>query len=372
MPLAGQNLSNKAIDQMKKSKFITQSSKYDWKIAEDYWDIVIDNGSVKRKNTFFTLRDFKYFCDRGFGLKELKLKGYSKHLLQFFSNFLKNKITLSKEVLEKEYLSGKSIQEIGLNHNITRDDMTFLRQIYQIDRKGPKYIHRKKTETFLTKRQKEILYGSMMGDAKKNSSSSAGFGHGTNQKEYLLWKYNEFENIASKNSLKSKHYISIIGSKLVDNRFYTKANSDIEIINEQFYFSGKKEITKKILENLTPLSIAVWYMDDGSTGFSFKSRQKFGYNIKPEYTFCTDSFSDESCLNIQKWFLEKWDISTKLRQRNKNKIKIGNRIVVNNYSVYRFVELINPYILSMFKYKINYDHYIEYREIKNKKQGKLL
>lgn len=228
-----------------------------------------------------------------------------------------------------------------------------LRQLYGLSRKGPKFIHRKLTEVPLTDRQKEIFYGSLLGDAKAMSSSAAGFVHGDKQKVYLFWKYMEFESVASKKSLKGYPFKDKrSGFEGISWRFYTHANTDIEEILKKFYTPVGKEVSLDILNHLTPLSIAVWYMDDGKTDWMRRFRKK-GINATPDFIFCTDSFSFESCENIENWFFDKWGI--KIRVRSRGLRKSGGykyRIIIEHESNDDFIKLIRPHILPMFEYKV--------------------
>ena len=143
-----------------------------------------------------------------------------------------------------------SLEDISEKYKISREDTTYLRQLYEIKNKGAKFINRKKTEFPLTQRQKDILYGSMMGDAKRQNSvsnASVGFNQGERQKDYLLWKFDEFRNVASENSLKGSSYID----KKSENEsfrwsFYTYANTDVEICLAKFYDRGGKQVSNEI------------------------------------------------------------------------------------------------------------------------------
>lgn len=359
MPRKGQILSPAAIEQMKKSKIQKMLSKYHWEVAEEFKDVVIDNGSRNRSKKFITISEFKDFLENGETLKSIKKQGISKHLIQFFSNLLQGKIQISKKKFIEEYNSGLSLDEIGERHNITRDDMMFLRQLYGQKPKGAKFIHRKNTEVPLTQRQIEILYGSMMGDAAKTSPSSAKFKQGIEQKDYLLWKYKEFESVASKNSLQQiSGYDKRYDKYHMSWRFYTHANTDVERILEEFYKTGTKQITKELLENLTPLSIAVWYMDDGETDFHFKKIKDTEHKVSSTFMFCTDSFSRESCEDIQIWFGQNYGINTRLVQRELSD-GMGYRVAIENESREEFLNIITPYILPMFSYKIDYKIYLD-------------
>lgn len=347
MPQLGEKLSKDSIDRMKQSKLASLTSKYNWVLAEPYLDVEVKNGSVRRIAQYITLREFKDNILSGLSAKDMIISGVSAKVLQFFSNFCQGKIKLTKEQFEDSYHRGISLDDISKEFSVTREDLTCLRQLYDIRRKGATYINRKKTEEQLTQRQKELIYGSLMGDAKRNDKrygSSVGFVHSDKQEDYLRWKYKELENLCNKTSLKKYSAIDKrSGNNIVSWRFYTKANTEIENIISQFY-KEDKQITREILDNLSAFSVAVWFMDDGTTNF-FDSRLKSGMRCTPEVKLCTDSFSRESCDLIIKWFKEKWDIDSHYRENR-------GRVIIKSTSVYDFFDLIRPYIIDSMRYKI--------------------
>lgn len=366
MPLKGQTLSPEAIEQMKESKKKRLWSKYKWELIEPYLDVEIDIGSRNRDKNFITLREFKQLIEEGNNIKEIS-QITSKHLAAFYSKFTQGAINLSKDDFIKEYESGLSLVEIAEKHKISKDSITFLRQLYEQKNKGAKFIHRKQTETPLTQKQKEVLYGSMMGDAKKGSMSSVSFKHGGSQKDYLLWKYQIFENVASEHSLRCENYIDKRSEyKGSTWRFYTHANTDIEECMMEFYQSGKKQITRSILDKLTPLSIAVWFQDDGVTDFGHRAKIRTGGNHTPVCKFCTESFSKESCEIIQTWLEESYGINAELLEIQLSN-GVGYRVKICYKDIDKFINLIKPYILPMFQYKIDYQSYIQRRKNRQEK-----
>lgn len=366
MPVKGKKLSAEAVEKMKQSKLSRLLSKYNWIIAEPYLDVEIKNGAARRTTQYITMREFKDNSLSGLSIKDMIDSGISKNVLQFFSNFCQGKINFTKEQFEESYKQGMSLDEISKAFSVTREDLTCLRQLYDIKRRGATYINRKKTEEKLTQRQKDILYGSMMGDAKRNHTrwnSTACFKHSDKQKDYLMWKFEEFKSVSKKESLrlvlskdKREEYKGHRGSW----SFYTKANSDIEECMDKFYKEDGKQIDRDILDNLSELSLAVWYMDDGTTDWQRRKRIK-GLNPKPEIKFCTDSFSKQSCDNIVKWFKDEWNINSHLRERGvRTDGGMAYRVVINSDCAYSFLDLISPHIIPSMSYKVNYEAYLEY------------
>jgi hypothetical protein len=364
MPAKGQILSVEAIEKMKQSKLSRLLSKYNWVLAEPYLDVEIKNGCGKRVNEYIVFRKFKEHILSGLSINDMVSMGISRKVLQFFSNFCQGKIGLTKEQFEYNYHQGLSLEEICYEYSVTREDLTYLRQLYGIKRKGATFINRKNTEISLTQRQKDILYGSMMGDAKRQSNrwnSIAGFGQSGRQKDYLLWKFEEFKSIVNEKTLKFRP--SVDDREEYKNSsgtwsFYTKANSDIEECMNKFYKEDGKQIDRDILNNLSELSLAVWFMDDGTTDYSHNKMIKTGHNIIPSASFCTDSFSKQSCDNIVEWFKERWNIDAHLRKRQRRKDGgMSYRVIIDSTSVDDFLSLVRPHIIPSMLYKVDYDEY---------------
>jgi len=338
----------------------------DWNRGDGLWDIQIKNGSRNRQKNHITLREFhKYIEEDKMLIKEIARSGLtSKHLLQFMSNFFQGKISLTKDEFVQTYKKGISLEDIAKKHNITRNDITFLRQLYNVKATGATYQNRKQTEEPLTDRQKHILYGSMMGDAGMISPSSAKFKHGIKQKDYLLWKHKEFSNLATEQSLKGETTLDKRSGNWNETwRFYTHANSDVEECITEFYKHETKEISPLILDNLNELSMAVWYMDDGKTDWSYSKMEKTDWDITPECSLCTDWFSKKSCNLIVDWLNTRWGIKSHLRQRKVSDPNKGYRVIIDSDCAYQFLNLIKSHMLPMFAYKYDFTTYLKKRGV---------
>jgi hypothetical protein len=291
----------------------------------------------------------------------------SEHFPYFCHKIVQNKIQLSKEILEYEYLNGMSLNYISKKYNINRSDLRFLRQVYQIKRKGANFIKRKQNDIKITQEQKDLIYGTLMGDGCGRKAYLR-IKQSIKQKEYALWKYKILSNLCRENPIKENSLFDKRYNKNYTTCFFmTRSYTDIETINNQFYTSGKKVITQEVLDNLTPLSIAVWYMDDGTVDFVHRSRPQWrieSIGVK----FCTDSFSEQEHELMKNWFMQKYGILTKVRRvdHTKRNGTVKYRLIIKDTD--KFFELIRPYIIPSMLYKVdfnsNYKYYI------NKKQNK--
>jgi len=116
----------------------------------------------------------------------------------------------------------------------------------------------------LSEIQKEIIYGSLLGDGSIKKNGVFRIGHGEKQINYCKWKQSFFSNLITSQYFNSKGGWNFEIGRCAENN---------ELRRELY---GKKErlLTTKFLDKLTPLSIAIWYMDDACLS---GSHQKWGY-----------------------------------------------------------------------------------------------
>jgi len=105
---------------------------------------------------------------------------------------------------------------------------------------------------------------------------------------------------------------------------------------------GKKTIKVipfDILEHyFTDISLAFWFMDDGY----YDNKDKTFY-------FCTDNFTHTECLFLVDLLKKKFNIKASVTTRRKDKMW---RIRLSRYSVPLFRELVTPYLIPVFYYKL--------------------
>lgn len=127
----------------------------------------------------------------------------------------------------------------------------------------------------------------------------------------------------------------------------TKSIKEIgEIYSEFYYDKNKYKITKEFLDKLTPLSIAVWYMDDGSL--------QHNHGKEKVISLSTHSYSKEENLLIIKFFEEKYRIF----------FRLGFDKRCQRYYLYtsgkenltKIFELVSPYLLKCFQHKLGFGY----------------
>ena len=79
-------------------------------------------------------------------------------------------------------------------------------------------------------------------------------GHGAKQAAYLDWKVSLLANIPHCRTANAK------GAVFAD---FTPLPELAELREAVYFGDGKKHLSWEYLKSLTPLALAVWYMDDG-------------------------------------------------------------------------------------------------------------
>lgn len=205
------------------------------------------------------------------------------------------------------------------------------------------------------------LIGIILGDGclskplTKNCRSRLSIGHSYKQKNYCfhkLQKVSELLNIRFNyrevkvyNKKLNKYYNTVQGSTLVDEYFTD--------LRDVFYINNKKVLTNTILESLNLEGLAYWYMDDGGICVYHKKKQISGSFLS------TQSFTKEEQQLFCDWLKKEHNIETKLHKHGKGKY----RVFMNKTNSKIFLDLIKPYILSEFEYKLQLD-YQSYLELK--------
>lgn len=171
----------------------------------------------------------------------------------------------------------------------------------------------------------QIILGTLLGDAYigklqgRSKSYKIAWEHSLHQKEYALWKAERSLNnysIYERNRLDDRTgniYSSIMIYSTVD---------DYKSYRQLFYPYGKKEVSNLILESLSPLAVAVWFMDDGNLYYN-------GNNC--HLTLSVNGFNEQSKLNIINYFKYKYNINFK---PNQNAIRLTSIREVNKFELH--------------------------------------
>ncbi len=119
----------------------------------------------------------------------------------------------------------------------------------------------------LSERQKAIVIGTLLGDGCLETNGRyvrLRTDHSERQKKYVFWKFREIHNLTSGKPRFVECYDRRTRKIYKHWRFDTISTEILVPFKNLFYTDGKKGIPSNMIELLIrPLSLAVWFMDDG-------------------------------------------------------------------------------------------------------------
>jgi recombination protein RecA len=198
----------------------------------------------------------------------------------------------------------------------------------------------------LSDQQWQVVLGSLMGDGSlsPNRKGRTGvrfrMGHGAKQEAYLDWKCSLLGNIKHARSTNAK------GAVFAD---FTPLPELDELHRVVYFGDGKKHLTWDYLKALTPLALAVWYMDDG--GFTVRSKgvQQRTEGGTGRIEICVEAMSPGSRERLRDHLCDTYGLNVKLGLRGARKVAV---LQFDTASSARFQELIAPYVHPSMAYKL--------------------
>lgn len=196
----------------------------------------------------------------------------------------------------------------------------------------------------LPKVSREMLFGSLFGDAGVYLSSGSRhyhlmICHSPKQKEYMEWKEGFLKPLTTGikqathfHRIRQKNYTTLT-MRSTNHSYFTR-------LRKVFYPYGKKLIRRKLLNKLTPIGLATWFMDDGTTGVNNRNY--------PQLFISTCSCSQEENQIIKDYFLENLGIDIKIHGGK------YPRLYFNRPNAIKLIQMIRPYIIPSMEYKLRY------------------
>lgn len=185
------------------------------------------------------------------------------------------------------------------------------------------------TEGSLTEDQTSILIGVFLGDSamRKKTHALLEINHSYTQKEYVDWLYQQFKNyVDTKPKMRKSN-----GTRIAY-RFTTKSLPVFTHFYDNYFRNHRKNIPKNLI--LTPLTLAIWYMDDGS-------------RCDEDIYLNTQQFVKEEQQRLIDMLFHQYRIEATV-----NRDKKYWRIRIKKASVPYFMKMISPYILPSMRYKL--------------------
>lgn len=203
-----------------------------------------------------------------------------------------------------------------------------------------KEIEKYKKSLHLTKEQREILTGILLGDAhletqNKGRTYRLKIEQSLEHRDYVEHLYQVFrEWVLTPPNIRP---VVTKGVLTQNYRFSTLSHGAFRFYAQQFYLNGKKRVPPIINRLLTPCSIAYWFMDDGS----IKSRES------KAILFNTQAFSSTDVEKLINVLQTKFGLNAKKRRQRE-----GFQIYISGYSYERLYSIFKDHMIESMLYKL--------------------
>ena len=157
----------------------------------------------------------------------------------------------------------------------------------------------KKKISFLSDQCKEIILGSILGDGslriqKPYKNARFSFRHSVRQQDYFFWKVDHLKEISGEKCWWKQAPNSYGGEML---RYQSLSLESLTELYRLTHDHNRIAIRRRWLNQLTPLSLALWWLDDGS--LIVNSRRG---------VLCTDPFSLDEQKILARYFQVVWNV----------------------------------------------------------------
>jgi recombination protein RecA len=194
--------------------------------------------------------------------------------------------------------------------------------------------------------QWQVILGSLMGDGNisPNRSGRSGvrfrLGHGARQAAYLYWKVSLFGNIEHTLHTGSR------GAVFAD---FTPLPELEELRRAVYFGDGRKHLSWDYLKALTPLALAVWYLDDGSFTVRSEGLQERTSGGSGRIEICVEAMSEGSRQRLVEYLRETHALDVRLTLRGRSRKAV---LQFSTAATARFQELVGPYVPASMEYKL--------------------
>ena len=207
-------------------------------------------------------------------------------------------------------------------------------------------------KTKFNKDSRNLLIAMLLGDGSISNNYVFKVTHAESQKDYLEWKIKQLnENGIRNNGIKS--YIKTSGYTTGTPVYYTQLNivPFIKVLRRVVYKDGKVIGNRKLLNRITPMGVAIWYMDDGHINIRRgKEGRVHGFYIK--ISTCRPKKEVQVIID---YFKEVWSINFYMFHEGRKKDSYS--ICCGTKEGLKFIELVKPYVqqIPSMLHKIQFD-----------------
>jgi recombination protein RecA len=197
---------------------------------------------------------------------------------------------------------------------------------------------------YLSDFQWQVILGGLLGDSALSPTGSGHgaryrFGHGARQVEYADWQGSLFANLRSSRSTNADGAV-----------FYDlQPLAELGALRSAMYVGGRKVLSEDYLKQLTPLSLAIWYMDDGSYAERAAGLQERTRDGSGRIEICVEALESTSRTRLVDYLADTWGIRPRLRSAGAAQKAV---LTFSKDETAKFQALVAPFVHPSMEYKL--------------------
>jgi recombination protein RecA len=197
----------------------------------------------------------------------------------------------------------------------------------------------------LSDQQWQVLLGGLMGDGalsptRNGCAARFRWGHGVKQAAYGDWKASLFANLTVSRSTNAKDAVFHDVQPL----------PELAELREALYVGGKrKHLSEDYLKALTPLSLAIWYMDDGHFSVRAKGLQERTKDGSGRSEICVQAFTPASQQRLVDYLADTWNLRPRLATRGARRQAV---LTFPKDETAKLHALVAPFVHPSMQYKL--------------------
>lgn len=192
----------------------------------------------------------------------------------------------------------------------------------------------------IKEKQRKIILGTILGDGhleKNGNNVRLRIEHSLPQKEYLFWKYEALKDIVAGIPRLVRGKDNRSGKIYQRWHISTYSFAELNDYSKMFYKGRRKIIPSEIVDMLnSPLSLAVWYMDDG-----YKRNDCAALRLN------TDAYNQSEQMFLISCLYRNFGVNARLHKKGK-----WLNIYIPQKEAQKFCDIIRPFVLPVFQYKL--------------------
>lgn len=270
-----------------------------------------------------------------YSITENEVRSFLKTQINWYNKSVSDLSLDEQDKILKMYHDEFSVLEISDQFQISAPSIIKLLNGLGVERvyhQGRKFEILKQTQ--FNKKQKEFIFGTMLGDGcirKSGKLPRLCLVHSKKFENYFHWKIaqlDKFFNLWREQDHKVKNSTLLYTETL--------QHSGLIKFYEDFYVNGRKTVPTDYDMLMTPYSLAVWFLDDGTL------------NSGTNHRLYTNSFTYPEQITLQNYLVKCFDLKCKIVQRKDGQYYLS----FDRINTVKLSQIIEPYVIPQMEYKL--------------------